>query len=30
MSSLAELGCKLGADPTALRTNVPNPESPEP
>jgi predicted patatin/cPLA2 family phospholipase len=29
MNSLAELGCKLGADPTAWRTSVPNPESPE-
>ena len=29
MTSLAELGCQLGADPTAWRTNVPNPESPE-
>ena len=29
MASLAELGCKLGADPNAWRTDVPNPESPE-
>lgn len=29
MASLAELGCRLGADPAAWRTHVPNPESPE-
>ena len=29
MASLAELGCKLGADPKAWRQTVPNPESPE-
>lgn len=30
MASLAELGVRLGADPGAWRTEVPNPESPEP
>lgn len=29
MSSLAELGCRLGADPASWRTKVPNPEYPE-
>ncbi len=30
MNALAELGRKLGADPAAWKTSVPNPESPEP
>lgn len=29
MNSLAEIGLQLGADPSAWRTTVPNPESPE-
>jgi predicted acylesterase/phospholipase RssA len=29
MSILAELGCRLGADPASWRTTVPNPEFPE-